>query len=56
MTNTSQRRSPPSEGILQEWAKHWPFERASAKLIRKAQQAERQRKGEAVRDVEEALF
>jgi hypothetical protein len=37
-TTTSQRRSPPSEDILREWAQHWPFERATADLIRRAQQ------------------
>ena len=38
MTTTSQRRQPPSEDILRQWANHWPFERASADLIRQAQQ------------------
>lgn len=41
---TSPRRSPPSEAILQEWAQHCPFTRASAELIQRAQQAERMRR------------
>lgn len=42
MTPTRNRRAPPSEDILRQWAQHNPFERASADLIKQAQRAVRE--------------
>ena len=41
MTN---RRTPPSEDILRQWAQHNPFERASADLIKQAQRVTREQR------------
>lgn len=43
---TRPKRISPSDQILQQWQQHWPFERASADLIRQAQQVVRQQKRE----------
>jgi hypothetical protein len=56
MTHTTSRRTPPSESILEEWRLHNPFERASAELIRRAQEYERQGKKQQVMDSEAALL
>lgn len=56
MTPAASRRTPPSEHILEEWRLHNPFERASAELIRRAQEHERQGKKQQVRDSEDALL
>lgn len=56
MTDISNRRTPPSEHILEEWRLHNPFERASAELIRRAQEHERKGKKQQVKDAEDALL
>lgn len=56
MTPTTSHRTPPSESILDEWRKHNPFDRASAELIRRAQEYERQGKKQQVMDSETALL
>ena len=56
MTPTRNRRQPPSETILEQWRLHNPFERASAELIRRAQEYERQGKKQQVMDSEAALL
>lgn len=49
---------PDHEKTLAEWARHWPFERASTELIRRAQAAQRQinRVPPAVKHSEPAPF